>query len=133
MVRVVLDTNVLVSALINEGKPRTLVLKLIEKHTIILSSQLIAEFEEVLARDKFMVKPSQVNRFISILVQTSKIVQDHSRFKVVEDDPDDDAILNVAYTGKADLIVTGDRHLLELEKFKKTRIVTVNQMLNLLV
>jgi uncharacterized protein len=132
MARVVLDTNVLVSALIYEGKPRTLVLKLIETHTIILSWQLIAELKEVLTRDKFMVKPSEVNRFISILAQTSKIVQDHNRFKVVEDDPDDDVVFNVAYTGKADFIVTGDKHLLELDKFKKTRIVTVNQMLNLL-
>jgi len=46
---------------------------------------------------------------------------------VMEDS--DDAVLNVAHAGKADYIVTGDKHLLALKQFKKTKIVTVNQML----
>jgi putative PIN family toxin of toxin-antitoxin system len=132
MLRVVLDTNILVSALISEGTARQLVVELLDTHTVILSSQIIAELADVLTREKFIVKSSQVNRFVSGLVKTSKIVPDNPRFKVISEDADDDVILNVAYTGKADYLVTGDKHLLALKQFKKTRIVTVNQMHDIL-
>ena len=62
MVRVVLDTNVLVSALIDDGKPRKLVLELLDKHTVVLSRQMLAELADVISRDKFRVTGSQVNR-----------------------------------------------------------------------
>jgi putative PIN family toxin of toxin-antitoxin system len=129
MVRVVIDTNVLVSAFIVGGKPRRLVLKLLEEHTVILSRQMLAELADVLARDKFIVKTSQVDRFLASLVRKSKIVTPSSRFKVISEDPDDDVVLNTAYNGKADYIITGDKHLLALKEFKRIKIVTVTQML----
>ena len=52
MVRVVIDTNILVSALIKRGKPRKLVLKLLEEHTVILSRQMLAELADVLHKGK---------------------------------------------------------------------------------
>jgi putative PIN family toxin of toxin-antitoxin system len=128
MVRAVIDTNILVSALINRGKPRKLILKLLEEHTVILSRQMLAELADVLTRDKFAVKTAQVDRFLTILVRKAKIVTPSSRFKVISEDPDDDVVLNTAYAGKAQYIVTGDRHLLALKEFKRTKIVKVAQM-----
>ena len=128
MVRIVIDTNILVSALIKRGKPRTLVFKLLEEHTVILSRQMLAELADVLARDKFIVKTPQIDRFLAILVRKSKIVKLSSRFKAIKEDPDDDVILNTAYAGKAAYIVTGDKHLLALKEFKRTEIVNISQM-----
>ena len=133
MVRAVIDTNVLVSALIHDGKPRKLILELLNRHTVILSRQMLAELADVAGRDKFHVTGSQVERFLSIMVKMAKIVPDNALFKEVASDPDDDVVLNAAYTGKADYIVTGDKHLLTLNNFKKTKIVTVNQMLEILM
>jgi uncharacterized protein len=132
MARVVIDTNVLVSAFINNGKPRKLLLKLLEEHTVILSSQMLAELADVLSRDKFFVTSSQVDRFISVLVRKTKIVSVDSSFKVILEDPDDDIVLNTALSGKADYIVTGDKHLLSLRKFEKIEVLKVNQMLEIL-
>ncbi len=132
MVRAVIDTNVLVSALIQDGKPRKLVLELLDKHKVILSRQLLAELADVIGRYKFAVKNTQAERFLSSLVKMSKIVPDNPLFKAVSQDPDDDIVLNTAYAGKADYIVTGDRHLLTLNQFKKTKIVSVNQMIDIL-
>jgi putative PIN family toxin of toxin-antitoxin system len=129
MVRVVVDTNILVSALIYHGKPHILVLKLLEGHTVILSRQMLAELADVLTRDKFAVKTSQVDRFLAVLVRKSKVVTPSSRFKIISEDPDDDIVLNTAYAGKAEYIVTGDRHLLALREFKRIKIVKVAQML----
>ena len=132
MARVVVDTNVLVSALIVGGKPRRLVLRLLDEHTVILSRQMLAELAEVLTRDKFMVTSSQVDRFLSGLVRKSRIVSAGSCFKVISEDPDDDEVLNTAYSGKADYIVTGDKHLLALKEFKRIEIVKVTHMFEIL-
>ena len=132
MVSAVVDTNVLVSAILHDGKPRQLVLELLDKHTIILSRLLLTELADVLSQDKFELNSSQVDRFLSSLVQNSKIVPDHNRFAVVFEDMDDDVVINAAYTGRADFIVIGDNHLLILKKFKKTMILTVNGMLEIL-
>jgi putative PIN family toxin of toxin-antitoxin system len=132
MARVVIDTNVLVSAFINNGKPRKLLLKLLEKHTVILSSQMLAELADVLSRDKFFVTSSQVDRFISILLRKTTIVPVDCGFKVILEDPDDDIVLNTALNGKADYIVSGDKHLLSLKKFEKIKVLKVNQILEIL-
>lgn len=132
MLKAVVDTNVLVSALVYDGKPRRLVLRLLEEQTVILSSRILVELADVLSRDKFDVSNSQVDRFLACLVGVCKIVSDEPRFKVVSEDPDDDVVLNVAYSGKADFIVTGDKHLLALSRFKKANIVTVSQLLDIM-
>ncbi|NWG09882.1 MAG: putative toxin-antitoxin system toxin component, PIN family [Nitrososphaerales archaeon] len=133
MVRVVVDTNVLVSAFIGRGKPRRLLLKLLEAHSMVLSRQMLAELADVLSREKFSdVRNSQVDRFLSSLVSKSKVVTVRSSFKVIEEDPDDDIVLNTAHGGKADYIVTGDRHLLALKSFKGIEIVKATQMLEII-
>lgn len=129
MVRVVVDTNVLVSALIKRGKSRKLICMLLEEHTVILSRQMLAELADVLSRDKFSVNPAQVDNFLAILVRNAKIVAPSSHFQIIKEDPDDNAILDTAYAGKADYIVTGDKHLLALKEFKRTKIVKINQLI----
>ncbi len=101
MVRAVVETNVLVSALVAGGKPRKLVIQLLKKHKVIMSHQMLTELRDVLARDKFRLTNSQIDRFLASLTKKSKIVPLKSHFKVVEEDPDDDIVLNTAYYGKA--------------------------------
>ncbi|HJX23620.1 MAG TPA: putative toxin-antitoxin system toxin component, PIN family [Candidatus Bathyarchaeia archaeon] len=132
MARVVIDTNVLVSAFINNGKARKLVLKLLQEHTVISSSQMLAELADVLSRDKFSVTSSQVDRFISILAGKAKMVSVHSSSKVIPEDPDDDIVLNTALSGKADYIVSGDKHLLKIACCEKTQILSVNEFIQII-
>lgn len=129
MVRVVVDTNVLVSALIGHGKPRRLVLRLVKKRAIVLSKDILSELTGVLSREKFReIERSQVKRFLFALVEASRLVTSPSIFRVIAEDPDDDLVLNTAHAGHADYIVTGDKHLLALKEFKRLRIVKVSQM-----
>jgi putative PIN family toxin of toxin-antitoxin system len=132
--KVVLDTNVLVSALIKAGKPRDLFNKLAKDKQIVLSRAILEEFLDVIEDSKVAKYTSEqdVTVFLNALGTAARIVQVKSRFKAVKEDPDDDIIVRVAYDGKADYIVSGDRHLLELKEFKGIRILTVDQMLNVL-
>ncbi len=133
MVTVVLDTNVLISALIGHGKPRSLVLRLLEEETVVSSMEMLAELADVLSRGKFTeVKSLQVNSFLSTFARKAVIVTLKRRFKIVEEDPDDDIVLSTAYAGVARYIVSGDKHLLKLKEFRGIEIVTVKEMLELL-
>jgi len=129
---VVLDTNVLVSALIKTGKSRELFLKITEgRIQLILSRSILKEFSEVAddPRIRKYVDQDDIIAFLRIVGSVAKIVKVKSRFKVVKEDPDDDAVLRTAFDGKADCIVSGDNHLLSLGAFRGIRILTVDELL----
>ena len=132
--KVVLDTNVLVSALIKAGKPRDLFNKLVKEQQLVLSRVILEEFLEVIDDPKIAKYTSKkdVTVFLNTLKNFARIVQVKSKFKAVKDDPDDDAIVRAAYDSKANYIISGDSHLLALKHFKGIRILTVDEMLNAL-
>jgi hypothetical protein len=133
LVTVVVDTNVLVSALVGHGKPRQLLLTLLRDHVVVTSTAVLAELADVLTRDKFAeIKTPQINSFLAILAEKSKLVSIKEPHKMVAEDPDDDLVLATAHEGKARYIVSGDRHLLKVKEFKGIEVVTVKRMLELL-
>ncbi len=133
MTRVVVDTNVLVSALVRGGKPRRLILTLLEDHSVLLCAEMLAELVDVLSRQKFaLVKRSQINRFLSKLIRGCEILAVSSHFEVVKEDRDDNTVLAAGHDGNAEYIVTGDKHLLALGQFRGMRIVKVTEMLDIL-
>lgn len=126
MPRVVLDTNVIVSAVISHGKPRQLLQKGINKEfTIVTSDLILKELVTVLRRPKFKTSEDEIRRVVLGLLRASEVVEIISRFKVVKKDSNDNAILNTAYDGGADMIVTGDKHLLVFKSFKGIAVLTV--------
>jgi putative PIN family toxin of toxin-antitoxin system len=133
MLRIILDTNVLVSAIIRNGKPRRLMQAGIDDKCCILSSTVILnELSEVLQRPKFKMTRDDVIRIVSALMETVENIHVMSDLKVVKRDPDDDMMINTALDGKADYIVSGDSDLLELKDFRKIKIVSVDRMLKIL-
>jgi putative PIN family toxin of toxin-antitoxin system len=133
VLRVVLDTNVLVSAIISEGKSRELLRMGIAKQFSIVTSDLILkELVVVLRRPKFKTSQDEVQRVIVALMRTAEVVNVTSKFKAVKEDPKDDMVVETAYDGNADMIVTGDSHLLALNNFKEIKIISVEKMLSCL-
>ena len=130
MLRVVLDTNVLVSAIISDGKPRELFRKGITKEFCIITSDLLLrELAAVLRRPKFKTDEDEIHRIILALMQAAEVVEVVSKFNMVEEDPKDDMIVETAYDGKADFVVSGDSHLLALNSFRDIKIISVKRML----
>ncbi len=128
-----MDTNVLISDLVGHGKPRRLLTELLERHQIVSSAQMLAEFVEVMSRDKFAeVGRSGLASFLSILVRRTTIVSVKHTRRLIAQDPEDDMVLNTALKGNASYIVSGDEHLLDLKRFKGVKIVAVDEMLETL-
>jgi uncharacterized protein len=133
--KVVFDTNVLISALITAGKPKLLFQKAVNKQIhLITSKSILTEFSEV-AQDPRIRKYAEredIIAFLEVIDKVAQVVKVKSRFKAIKEDPDDDVMLRTACDGKADFIVSGDKHLLSLGTFRGIRILTVNQALALL-
>ena len=83
----------------------------------------------VLRRPKFKTGEDEVHRIILTLMQTAEVVEVVSKFSLVEEDPKDNMVIETAYDGRADFIVSGDSHLLALKSFNEIKIVNVKQMI----
>ena len=116
--RLVLDTNILISALFWEGNERNL-LRLCrkKKHQLIISPQILDELSRVLL-DKFKLPTEKINDYREEILLMSELVLPMGEIDVIKEDPTDNIILETAQLGKASRIITGDRHLLKLKKFK---------------
>jgi putative PIN family toxin of toxin-antitoxin system len=125
MLRVVLDSNVIISGFLFGGPPARLL-----KHAVsgsihcFTSLSILDEVRGVLLRPKFGLSPDQALRLVEELHELCDVVTPKRRVRAVPADPDDNAILECAMAAKADLIVSGDAHLLALQAWKKIRIVT---------
>jgi len=129
MLRVVLDTNVLVSGLIMLGKPRELLSIIARREaTLVLSKEILNEFTKVMRQNKLTeyVTEEQVERFIENIERIAEFVELESHLEVVND-PKDDIVINTAIDGRADLIVSGDHHLLSLKEFRGIKIASVDE------
>jgi putative PIN family toxin of toxin-antitoxin system len=116
MYRVVVDTNVVVSAAISVGKSYEFLLNAVlsGKCALVTSDEIINEIREVLCRPKFRLGKNEISSVVSALESLSNIIETKSKFSMAKD-PDDDMFINAAYDGGADYIVSGDRDLLDLE------------------
>jgi putative PIN family toxin of toxin-antitoxin system len=123
--KVVFDTNVLVSALVFPGgRGEAALRRIIEEHdALVISPPILDELLGVLAR-KFARDGEELARVAVFLSDLAETVRPRARLKVVADDPDN-RILECAVAGHADAIVTGDRALLALGTFRNVRLLTL--------
>ena len=125
--RVVADTNVLISALMFGGLPGAFLnFVLVGKLTLVISTPLLDELDEKL-RVKFAVPESKALTVQLLLRSTARVVSPNFLLNAVPDD--DNRILECAVAGDAKFVVSGDRHLLKLRSHAGIRILTVRQFL----
>ena len=122
--RVVLDTNVLVSALIFTGISSELVpLWQRSAITVLLSRGILEEYLRVLSYPKFQLSEAEIKALIEEeLLPYVEVVNPRRRLRVVERDPSDDKFIECAVTGKAQVIISGDKDLLSLGRYRQIRI-----------
>lgn len=129
--RVVLDTNVLISGLVFGGRPEmVLQMASIRVFSLIVSAEILAELEGVLI-EKFGWRQARVTVSIHGIRQTSELVVPKLRVTDCED-PDDNRILEAALEGAANVIVSGDKHLLRMKMYRGIEILTIGEFLSLM-
>lgn len=125
MIRIVLDTNVVISALVFEGEASALVPAWQHRRFILLvSNALLTECIRVLHYPKFHLGPHDIRYLVEHELLPFITPVTVTRIpRVIQTDPSDNQVLACAAAGHADLIVTGDRHLLDLIRYRRIPII----------
>lgn len=128
--RVVLDTNVLVSAVLSRDSPPDSILRAWRRGSfeLVISTRLLGELENVLARPRIRRhlrwSTDERTAFVTALSEDTLVVTPEEELRVIQADPADNRVLEAAVRAEADYIVSGDRHLLELRIHEGVSIVT---------
>jgi uncharacterized protein len=134
MLRLVLDTNVVISGLIWQGKPRHLVQALLDdRYTAYTSYTLISELTRKLLSTKLghelLKRDISAEHLVQSYSALCEVISPAPLALRTSRDPDDDQVLSCAKAAQADLLVTGDQDLLVLQQFEGVAIVSVAQAL----
>jgi uncharacterized protein len=123
MLRIVFDSNVYISALLFKGIPgKILEMAQKDKITLIVSDEIIAETEMIL-EDKFKWPRHNIDKFKRRLSDISENIRTDIKIDIIKERESDNRILECAVYGDANLIVSGDKHLLKLKSYKNIPIV----------
>ncbi len=133
-IKAVLDTNVFVSALLFEGiSSQLLPLWKNQTFTYLLSRSILDEYLRVLAYSKFKLSEDEIKYFIEEELLPFVEIIPEKQVKVPSlTDPDDEKFLQLANLGKADYLISGDKILLEVKKYKGCQIINPSEFLRLL-
>jgi len=132
MIKAVFDTNIYISAILFGGMGRKLLnLAIRDEITLYTSPAIILEVALKL-KDKFSWGEKEIVKVVEAIGDIALLVKPERQVKVVEADPDDDRILEAALAAEADCIVTGDKHLLRIKKYKDINILSPREFLDIL-
>ena len=124
-IRVVFDTNVLVSALGFGGTPLEALIRAFEDDVqLVVASETLAELDRVMQYDRLPFTGGERKQYLEILRNEAEVVTELPELAVVERDPDDDMFLACAVGGNCQYVVSGDDHLLALKSFRGVEIVS---------
>ncbi|MFH1211324.1 MAG: putative toxin-antitoxin system toxin component, PIN family [Candidatus Woesearchaeota archaeon] len=128
--KIVIDTNNLISSLGWEGKSRELMRKVINSEfELFISNKQLEEIKRVLDYPKFKFTKQQKAQFLKILFQTANIIETKTELDVC-DDNQDNMIIECAVEANAACIISGDKGLRKIKKYKDIQIASVNEFLN---
>ncbi len=138
MIRAVLDTNVLIAAVINAKSSVTQEIYqkfLILHFTLIISPEVLEEIEDLINRKRIAERHKLTARerevVMSEIASLSYIVPGTTQVEIVRD-PDDDKIIAAAVEGNADYIVSRDKDLLDLKQYQGIKIITPEKFMGIL-
>ncbi|MGD9347291.1 MAG: putative toxin-antitoxin system toxin component, PIN family [Candidatus Aminicenantes bacterium] len=124
--KIVIDTNVFISAILFRS-PTSRLVSLWQKNAIsvLISSAVLKEYTRALAYPKFKLANTEIGGVVEReLLPYVHPVKVKRSLNIVTEDPSDNKFLELAVTGKADYILSGDKHLLDLKNFRAIKIMT---------
>jgi putative PIN family toxin of toxin-antitoxin system len=128
--KVVFDTNIFISALVFPGSlAEKAIFKIIEGEDILLiSKQILQEILSVLSK-KFSGDKEAISRVAVNLSEIAEMVNPTARIRVLKDEPDN-RILECAVSGKADVVISGDKKMLKLKEYEGVKIISLKKYLS---
>lgn len=138
MLKVVIDTNILVSAILNpKGTPAKIVKAWFKNRFIVVISQFsLQEIERVLHYEHIQkikhISEDEIHKLVTEIIKTSELIQVSSTIEIIKTDIADNQVLATAVDGQTTYIISGDHHLLDLGEFRGIKILKPADFLNVL-
>jgi uncharacterized protein len=124
MTRVILDTNIFISAVLG-GRLGVIVDEWkAGKFKLVVTDAIAREYLEVINRPKFNIPKAEIIAVSDYLLQLGEFVTPTEEIHIIVADPTDDKFLEAALAGKVNFIVSGDTHLLGIKSFREIPIIT---------
>ncbi len=127
--RVVFDTNIFISALVIPGsRAEKAILRILDgADTLLISKPILDELLSTLAR-KFSRDPEALSQVAVMMMEMAELVEPRNTVEVFNDDPDN-RLLECAESGRADVIVTGDKEMLLLKRYQGIQLISLRDYL----
>lgn len=127
--RVVLDTNVLISSVLGGALGVILDQWKHGKFDLVISEAIAHEYLDVINRPKFKIPQDEITAVTDLLFHQAEFVTPQETIHVVSVDPTDNKFIEAALAGNAKWIVSGDDHLLQLKTYRKIEIITAREFI----
>ena len=131
--KIVIDTNVYISALGWGGSPHELFCECLDgKVKLYICREIVEEIVRVMDYPKFNFSEEEKGKFLSQILEIAEVIEIHRRVDIVKDDPSDNIFLACALEAGAEYLVSGDPHLRKLKQYEKIKIISAEKMLKTL-
>lgn len=133
-IKIVVDTNILISFFcFPGGTVRELMKKILaSEYELVLSNEIVDEFKEVINK-KLNELTIMEEKFIKFIQDNFTIINPEKKLNIVKNDITDNKIIECAVVAKANFIVSGDKHILDLRKYKNIKILKPSDFLKMTV
>jgi putative PIN family toxin of toxin-antitoxin system len=129
--KIVIDTNIYISAIFWGGKPRAVVDLGRSGQVLIFTSSEIEKKIEKKLKTKFGISNEEVAQILLDFSTFTSPIKAIRKIAVIDDDPDDDKFIECAVSSRAGFIVSGDKHLLNLKEYKGIKIMKAADFLSI--
>ena len=130
--KVVVDTNVFISGIFWKGNSNKILNLWKEgRITTIVSAEMLSELTKVLSDFKIKLPEDMIKQWANMILSNSILLEPKEKINAVKDDPKDNIFLEAAATGKAEYIITQDKHLLRLRTYQGIKIIRPEELLGI--
>ena len=132
MKRIVLDTNIFVSMAMGGQVGKINDKWRAREFILVVSEDIVSEYLGVLQRPKLHLKSRTIATIVNRIYRKAEFVTPEEHVSAVQADTSDNKFIEAAIAGKADYIVSGDKHLLDIKEFQSTPIITAHEFIEML-
>lgn len=125
-IKVIVDTNILISAILKDRLPEKMILRIIEDGSFdwIASEEIVQEYKTVISRPKFLIPGDEIKFQFDLIDRMTTIVYPDLKI-IFKRDQKDAKFLSCALVSNADFLITGDSDLVEIVNYNNTKIISV--------
>ncbi len=131
--KVVLDTNILISGIHWKGQSEKIIREWFNGKFVMVSSiPIMNELTRILKEFKIPMGEAEIKKWENLIIEKAILVIPTKKINIVKEDPDDNKFLEAAIEGKAEYIVSQDKHLLKIKEYEGIKILNPYELLDVL-